>query len=92
MQCGVVNTIIVQLEEIEHLFRMQRQFRFFDSSVLLTYDAKDLATFLEEHESKLSSEGIAQCRGGIPVKVCMIDFGKVVPLSLIHISEPTRPY
>jgi len=29
---------------------------------------------------------------GIPAEITTIDFGSIMELSLIHISEPTRPY
>ena len=78
MQCGVVTSILTQLRNIDSWFEKQRHFRFFDSSIYITYDAKNLGTYYEENKSKLERGEIAQCLVGIPVKVRMIDFGKVV--------------
>ena len=70
----MVDSILVELQKIESWFERQRHYRFFDSSVFMTYDAKLVDDF---------SKGLltaSACRSSnIPVRVRMIDFGNAFP-------------
>ena len=55
-----------------------------------TRKPKSLATLLFEEE-KVDMKAIAQDAGAKPVTLIVL-YGPPAALSLIHISEPTRPY
>lgn len=72
LKCGLVQSIRNQLKEMRSWFHLQRHFRFHDSSILLSYDAKK---FTECDESKNDRE---DSEPTVPATVRMIDFGRTI--------------
>ena len=68
---GLVDSILQRLREIRSWFERQKRFQFYDSSILVTYDAKRLA------EAVTRGEQTSFCEA-VPAQVIMIDFDKVV--------------
>ena len=80
IKCGVVKSILQQLRKIHACFQQQRTYRFFDTSILLTYDAENVTPCLKSGE-------LAGLPTTVPVNVRVIDFGKAIPVTDVDFAR-----
>lgn len=88
----MVKTIVKQLKEIYALYRKQRYFRCYDSSVLLTYDAENIIEAYKKHNPQDTFDCRSIIDTTIQVRIRMIDFGKTVTTTETESNQEDENY